>query len=45
MTGSVSGKTDLVIAGENPGSKLARATELDIEVWDEARLLEELEKA
>ena len=37
--GSVSKKTDLVIAGEAAGSKLAKAAELGIEVWDEARLL------
>lgn len=42
VTGSVSSKTDLVIAGDSPGSKLAKAQELDIEVWDEARLLKAL---
>ncbi|MED0702062.1 NAD-dependent DNA ligase LigA [Aeribacillus composti] len=44
VTGSVSKKTDLVIAGEDAGSKLAKARELNIEVWDESRLLEELRK-
>lgn len=39
VTGSVSAKTDLVIAGESAGSKLDKARELNIEVWDEARLL------
>ncbi|MBL0926156.1 MAG: NAD-dependent DNA ligase LigA [Phycisphaerales bacterium] len=39
VTGSVSKKTDLVIAGESPGSKLDKARELGIEVWDETRLL------
>jgi DNA ligase (NAD+) len=42
VTGSVSRKTDLVIAGENAGSKLSKANELGVEVWDEARLLEAL---
>ncbi|MDH5833826.1 NAD-dependent DNA ligase LigA [Luteimonas kalidii] len=39
VAGSVSKKTHLVVAGENAGSKLARAQELGIEVWDEAQLL------
>lgn len=42
VTGSVSKKTDILIAGEKSGSKLVKATELGVEVWDEARLLEEL---
>jgi DNA ligase (NAD+) len=36
---SVSRKTSLVIAGESPGSKLARARELRIEILDEAGFL------
>jgi DNA ligase (NAD+) len=42
VTGTVSKKTHLVIAGENAGSKLDKARELGIEVWDEPRLLREL---
>lgn len=42
VTGSVSTHTDLVIAGEDAGSKLDKAHELQIEVWDEARFLESL---
>lgn len=42
VTGSVSKNTDLVVAGEAAGSKLVRAEELEILVWDEAQLLEAL---
>ncbi|UBB26653.1 NAD-dependent DNA ligase LigA [Pseudoxanthomonas japonensis] len=44
VAGSVSKKTSLVVAGEAAGSKLAKAQELGIEIWDEAQLLAFLAK-
>ena len=42
VTGSVSKKTDYVVAGEAAGSKLTKANDLGITVIDEATLLEML---
>lgn len=44
VSGSVSKKTDVVIAGEAAGSKLDKANQLGVEVWDEERLMQELQK-
>jgi DNA ligase (NAD+) len=38
VTNSVSKKTDYVVAGESPGSKLAKAEEVGVEVIDQAGL-------
>ena len=44
VVGSVSKKTDFVVAGEAAGSKLIRAQELGIRIISEAELLEMIEK-
>ncbi|RPF50677.1 NAD-dependent DNA ligase LigA [Aquisalibacillus elongatus] len=43
VTGSISQKTDLLVAGEDAGSKLEKARNLDVEVWSEQQLIDALE--
>ena len=38
VTGSVSKQTDYLVAGKSPGSKIARAKDLDVTVIDESQL-------
>jgi len=38
VTSSISQKTDLLILGENPGSKLAKAQELKVEILNEEKI-------
>lgn len=45
VTSSVSKKTDVVIAGDDPGSKRTKAESLGIEVWDDRRFRDALGKA
>lgn len=42
VSNSVSKNTNVLIIGDNPGSKLIKAQSLGIEVWDERRLLQKL---
>ena len=43
VVGSISGKLDVLIAGENAGSKLAKAEGLGVTIWDENALNQALQ--
>jgi DNA ligase (NAD+) len=42
VTGSVSKKTTAIVAGDEPGSKIEKAKQLGIQIWDESELLRRL---
>ncbi len=42
VVSSVSGNLSILVAGENAGSKLAKAEKLDVQIWDEEALLKQL---
>lgn len=44
VTGSVSSRTDILVAGGNPGSKLEKARRLGVEVLDEGQVRARLER-
>ena len=44
VVGTVSKKTDVLVAGEQAGSKLAKARAAGVEIWDEARFLRMLDE-
>ena len=44
MSGSVSSRTDYLIVGEKPGSKLTKAVDLGVTVLEEAEVLSILQK-
>ena len=43
VTSSISAKTDMVVVGDNAGTKLAKARTLKIELWSEQELLKRLD--
>ncbi|MDP6865456.1 MAG: NAD-dependent DNA ligase LigA, partial [Candidatus Poseidoniaceae archaeon] len=42
VVSSVSGNLSILVAGENAGSKLAKAEKLGVQIWDEEALLKQL---
>ena len=44
VTGSVSKNTDVLVAGEEAGSKLTKAQSLDVKIWNEQEFIKKLEQ-
>lgn len=44
VTSNVTKKTDVVIVGENPGSKYNKAIELGITIWNEKKFIEKIKE-
>ena len=44
VTSSVTKKTSVVVVGDNPGSKYDKAINLGIEIWNEEKFLEMINK-
>ena len=45
VVGSISAKLDVLIAGENAGSKLSKAESLGVTVWSETELMQAIDSA
>ncbi|MEG0731166.1 MAG: NAD-dependent DNA ligase LigA [Vagococcus sp.] len=45
VTGSVSKKTDIIVAGEEAGSKLEKALKLEVTVWNEEQMVSAIENS
>ena len=44
VTTTVSGRTDVLVTGDNPGSKYSKAVSLNVEIWDEAAFIERIKE-
>jgi DNA ligase (NAD+) len=44
VASSVSGQVNVLVVGEDPGSKVKKAEQLGIEMWDESKFLENIGK-
>ena len=44
VASAISGKTDIVVVGENPGSKLHKATEFGVQIMTEEEFIQDIQK-